>query len=166
MCYNYDVTVIGECRELRRFRNANKITRSYYEEYLKLSIATVVFALQCFINFIVSIMTVIKGEVLRVEEVDSKSMLEYYVEVKKIIQQGYKNLKVGGVVVFWKRSVCKSLELKEKNEYLFMGQDKGGRYELDEKSFVKLWPGSNENNNDKRTLNKFAKEYTCPTSST
>ena len=37
-----------------------------------------------------------------------------------------------------------------------MGRDEGGKYELDENSFVKLWPEVGEN---KAKLDKFAREF-------
>ena len=87
-------------------------------------------------------------------------MVEYLVRVLKIIKKRNRKLKVGKVLTLWKRSDCNSPDLKERNEYLFMGLEKGGRYELDKNSFVKLWPKSRANK-DKKSLDKFAKQFTC-----
>ena len=105
------------------------------------------------------ITTVIKGKVLLIDE--QNTMLAYTVEVVRIIQQGNKDLRVGQQIELWKRGVCQSPDLKENKEYLFMGLDKGDRYELDKKSFVKLWPRSPDNNKDKVILEDFAAQYTC-----
>ena len=88
-------------------------------------------------------------------------MLEYLVEVEQIIKQGNKNLKVKQVVSLWKRATCKSPDLKENQEYLFMGWDNGDRYKLDKTSFVKLWPRSPDNDSDKRILEDFAVQFAC-----
>ena len=105
------------------------------------------------------IVTVIKGKVLLIDE--QNIMLEYIVEVVQIIQQGNKDLNVGQRIGLFKRGACQSPELKENKEYLFMGLDKGDRYELDKTSFVKLWPRSPDNNKDKLILEDFAAQYTC-----
>ena len=88
-------------------------------------------------------------------------MLAYLVEVVQIIQQGNKDLTVGQKIELWKRGACQSPDLKENKEYLFMGLDKGDRYDLNEKSFVKPWPRSPDNNRDKLLLEDFAAQYTC-----
>lgn len=103
-------------------------------------------------------MTVIKAKVLLITE--QNSMLEYLVEVVKIIKQGNKELKVKQVISLWKRGACQSPDLTENQEYLFMGRDEEGRYELDKKSFVKLWP-SIANNKDKVILEDFAAQFSC-----
>jgi len=102
---------------------------------------------------------VIRGKVLHVNE--ENSMVLYIVEVVQIIQQGNKDLKVGEKIELWKRGACQSPDLKETKEYLFMGQDEGGRYDLDKTSFVKLWPGKPADNNDKKILEDFAAQYAC-----
>ena len=88
------------------------------------------------------------------------SMLSYVVEVLQVIQQGHKDLKVKERIELKKRGSCQSPDMKEDKEYLIMGLDKGGRYQLDKTAFVKLWP-------EKRNLNKdiledFAQRYACP----
>ena len=111
-------------------------------------------------DYIVSmIMTAMRGNVLLMAE--SSNMLEYLVEVKQIIKQGNKNLKVKQIVSLWKRWTCKSPDLKENQEYLFMGRDNGDRYGLDKTSFVKLWPRSPDNDSDKRILEDFAAQFAC-----
>ena len=104
------------------------------------------------------IITVIKGKVLLIDE--QNSMLEYVVEVVRVIQQGNKDLNVGQRIGLWKRGTCQSPDLKENKEYLFMGKDEGRRYDLDKTSFVKLWP-RNDNNKDKRILDDFAGQHAC-----
>lgn len=103
-------------------------------------------------------MPVIKGKLLLVDEVET--MLEYVVEVVQIIQKGNKKLrrKDGKKtrIEFTKRGTCRSLKLETNKEYLIMGRDEGGKYELDENSFVKLWPEVGEN---KAKLDKFAREF-------
>ena len=103
-------------------------------------------------------MSAIKGRVLLIDQY--KNMVEYLVRVLKIIKQRNRKLKVGKVLTLWKRKDCNSPDLKKRNEYLFMGLEKGGRYELDKNSFVKLWPKSRANK-DKKSLDKFAKQFTC-----
>ena len=102
--------------------------------------------------------TAIKGRVLLIDE--QNSMLAYMVEVVKIIKQGNKNLNVGEQIELWKRGACQSPDLKENKEYLFMGLDKGDKYDLDKNSFVKLWPLSKDNK-DKTTLENFAGKIAC-----
>ena len=109
--------------------------------------------------FVSIVMTVIKGRVLLIDE--QNTMLAYMVEVLQIIQQGNKDLKVGQKIELWKRGACQSPDLKETKEYLFMGRDKGGRYDLDKTSFVKLWPKSPANNKDKLILEDFVAQYAC-----
>ena len=104
------------------------------------------------------LMTVIKGKVVLIDE--QNAMLEYVVQVVKIIKQGNKMLKDGGLIGLWKRGACQSPDLKENKEYLFMGRDEGERYELDKTSFVKLWP-QNKDNKDKTTLDDFAAQLAC-----
>lgn len=104
-------------------------------------------------------MTVMKGKVLLIDE--QNTMLGYTVQVVQIIKQGNRNLKVGERIELWKRGACQSPDLKEKKEYLFMGQDNGRRYYLNEKSFVKLWPKSKDNK-DKTILDDFAAQFVCP----
>lgn len=105
-------------------------------------------------------MPVIKGKLLRVDEVET--MLEYVVEVVQIIQKGNKKLKLRRKdgkktqIEFTKRETCRSLKLETNKEYLIMGRDEGGKYKLDENSFVKLWPEVGEN---KAKLDKFAREF-------
>ena len=88
-------------------------------------------------------------------------MLTYVVEVKQIIKQGNRNLKVTDQIEFTKRGSCQSPDLKEREEYLFMGLDNIGKYELDQSSFVKLWPTKPRNNKDKVTLEQFADQFDC-----
>ena len=105
-------------------------------------------------------MPVIKGKLLRVDEVET--MLEYVVEVVQIIQKGNKKLKLRRKdgkktqIEFTKRETCRSLKLETNKEYLIMGRDEGGKYELDENSFVKLWPEVGKN---KAKLDKFSREF-------
>ena len=103
-------------------------------------------------------MSAIKGRVLLIDQ--NKNMVEYLVRVLKIIKKRNRKLKVGKVLTLWKHRDCNSPDLQERNEYLFMGLKKGGRYELDKNSFVKLWPKSRANK-DKKSLDKFAKQFTC-----
>ena len=105
------------------------------------------------------IMTVIKGKVLLIDEMNTR--LAYVVEVVQIIKQGNKDLHAGQRIELWKRGVCHSPDLKENTDYLFMGLDKGDRYKLNERSFVKLWPRSPDNNKDKLILENFAAQHTC-----
>ena len=88
-------------------------------------------------------------------------MLTYVVEVKQIIKQGNKNLKVTDQIEFTKRGSCQSPDLKELEEYLFMGLDNIGKYELDQSSFVKLWPTIPPKNKDKKILDEFAGQFVC-----
>ena len=112
----------------------------------------------CGLFHYVCYMAVFKGRVLYVDEKDA--MVEYVVKIKQIIKQGNKELQVKKTISFWKRGTCASPDLKVKREYLFMGQDdKGGRYELDKTSFVKLWPKRPAGNKDKLILDGFAKEF-------
>ncbi|RMX42632.1 hypothetical protein pdam_00010273 [Pocillopora damicornis] len=103
---------------------------------------------------------IIKGKLLLVDEVET--MLEYVVEVVQIILKGNKKLKLRRKdgkktrIEFTKRGTCRSLKLETNKEYLIMGRDEGGKYELDENSFVKLWPEVGEN---KAKLDKFAREF-------
>lgn len=91
---------------------------------------------------------------------ENNAMLTYTVEVKKIIKQGNKNLKVTDKIDFSKRGSCQSPDLKEREEYLFMGLDNAGKYELDQNSFIKLWPAQ-PNNKDKLILDQFADQFVC-----
>ncbi|KAL9988937.1 hypothetical protein ACROYT_G003433 [Oculina patagonica] len=110
----------------------------------------------------------IKGKVLWIDE--ENTILSYIVEVVQIIQKGDKEIKIREVkptpdkvlnlTELVRRVACKSPELKKDNEYLFMGLDRGGRYYLDETSFVKLWP-TDPGNSDKKQLDKFAREHNC-----
>lgn len=102
--------------------------------------------------------TVIRGQVLLIDE--ENTVLSYVVEVKQIIKQGTKNLKIKQRIEFTKRGACQSPDLKEFEEYLFMGLDKTGKYELDKNSFVKLWP-TKPNNKDKVILDQFADQFAC-----
>ena len=105
-------------------------------------------------------MPVIKGKLLLVDEVET--MLEYVVEVVQIIQKGNKKLKLRSKdgkktqIELTKRGTCRSLKLEANKEYLIMGRDEGGKFKLDENSFVKLWPEVGEN---KAKLDKFAREH-------
>lgn len=101
--------------------------------------------------------TVIKGKVLLVDE--ENTMLTYVVEVLQVIQQGNKDLKVKQQIELVKRAACTSPNLKEKEDYLFMGLDKEDTYKLDRHSFVKLWPEKRDNNKD--ILEDFAQNYAC-----
>lgn len=103
-------------------------------------------------------MAVIKGKVLLISEDNTR--LEYLVRVKQIIKQGNKELKERQKIWFRKEGACRSPDLKEKHEYLFMGKDQGG-YELDKNAFVKYWPRRPENNKDKVILEDFAKRFSC-----
>ena len=103
-------------------------------------------------------MSAIKGRVLLIDQ--NKNMVEYLVRVLKIIKKRNRKLKVGKVLTLWKHRDCNSPDLQERNEYLFMGLKKGGRYELDKNSFVKLWPKSRANK-DKKSLDKFVKQFAC-----
>ena len=103
-------------------------------------------------------MSAIKGRVLLIDQY--KNMVEYLVRVLKIIKQRNRKLKVGKVLTLWKRKDCNSPDLKKRNEYLFMGREKGGRYELEKNSFAKLWPKSRANK-DKKSLDKFVKQFAC-----
>lgn len=103
-------------------------------------------------------MSAIKGRVLLIDQY--KNMVEYLVRVLKIIKKRNRILKVGKVLTLWKRRDCNSPDLKERNEYLFMGFENGGRHDLDKNSFVKLWPKSRASE-DKKSLDKFAKQFTC-----
>lgn len=101
---------------------------------------------------------VIKGKVLLIDE--EGSMLSYVVEVLQVIQQGHKDLKVKERIELKKRGSCQSPDMKEDKEYLIMGLDKGGRYQLDKTAFVKLWPEKRNPNKD--ILEGFAQRYVCP----
>ena len=92
---------------------------------------------------------------------EDNAMLNYFVEVLQIIQQGNKNLAIKQKIQFTKRGSCQSPDLKEHEEYLFMGLDKTGIYELDQNSFVKLWPTKPDNNKDKVILDQFADQFAC-----
>ena len=87
------------------------------------------------------------------------SMLNYVVEVVQIIQQGHKDLKIKQNIELQKRGACQSPDLKEGKEYLLMGLDKGGSYNLDKTAFVKLWPKKRDGNKD--ILEDFAQRYAC-----
>lgn len=101
---------------------------------------------------------------------EENTILTYMVEVVDIIQIGDKKLKIREkkptpnkvvkVIDLVRRVACKSPELKENDEYLFMGLDRGGSYYLDETSFVKLWP-TDPGNSDKKQLDKFARQHIC-----
>ena len=112
---------------------------------------------QCFTSAYLFSPTVIKGKVLLIDE--ENAMLTYVVEVQQIIQQGNKDLKVKQRIELTKRGACQSPDLKEGKEYLFMGQDKTGKYMLDKNSFVKLWPKKRDANKD--ILDDFARDYVC-----
>ena len=88
-------------------------------------------------------------------------MLNYVVEVQDIIKQGNKNLAIKRTIDFTKRGSCLSPDLKKSTDYLFMGLDKTGKYELDQNSFVKLWPANPSNNKDKVILDQFADQFAC-----
>lgn len=103
-------------------------------------------------------MSAIKGRVLLIDHY--KNMVEYLVRVVKIIKKQNRELKVGKILTLWKRRDCNSPDLKKKKEYLFMGLEKGGRYQLDKNSLVKLWPKS-QANKDKKILDTFVKQFTC-----
>ena len=111
--------------------------------------------------------SVIKGKVLNVAE--EGVILTYVVEVVQIIQEGEELLKTRRikpvntfltVVDLVQREACKSPKLEENKEYLFMGLDRGGRYELDQSSFVKWWP-TDQGNSDKKQLDNFAIDHYC-----
>ena len=91
---------------------------------------------------------------------EENTVLNYFVEVQEIIKQGNKNLVVKQQIEFTKRGSCQSPDLKELEEYLFMGLDKTGKYLLDQNSFVKLWP-TEPTNKDKETLDQFADQFAC-----
>ena len=103
--------------------------------------------------------TVIKGKVLLIDE--DNTVLNYVVEVQKIIKQGNKNIDIKRPIEFTKRGSCQSPDLKEREEYLFMGLDKTGKYLLDQNSFVKLWPTKPSNNKDKMILDQFEDQFAC-----
>lgn len=104
---------------------------------------------------------IIKGKLLEIDEV--QTMLEYDFEVVQIIQEGNKKIgrnkddKIKRIEVM-KQGTCRGIKLKVDKEYLIMGRDEGGKYELDENSFIKLWPEDGEN---KVKLDKFSREYKC-----
>lgn len=112
----------------------------------------------CLYNVFNNLLTVIKGKVLLIDE--DGSMLNYVVEVLQVIQQGHKNLKVRQRIELKKRGSCQSPDMKENTDYLIMGLDKGGRYQLDKTAFVKLWPEKRDLNKD--ILEEFAQRYVCP----
>ena len=91
---------------------------------------------------------------------EQNTVLTYLVKVLLILQQGNQDLKVNQNIELKKRGACQSPNLKENSDYLFMGLDKGGQYNLDKTSFVKLWP-KEKNNVDKATLEDFARQYAC-----
>lgn len=112
-------------------------------------------------------MSVIKGKVLNVAE--EGVILTYVVEVVQKIQEGEELLKTRQtkpvnkfltVIDLVQREACKSPKLEEDKEYLFMGLDRGGRYELDQTSFVKWWP-TDPRDSDKKQLDNFAREHYC-----
>ena len=115
--------------------------------------------LHCFENISHFLSTVIKGQVLLIDE--ENTVLNYVVEVHQIIKQGNKNLVIKQQIEFTKRGSCQSPDLKELEEYLFMGMDKTGKYLLDQNSFVKLWPTEPPNNKDKTILDQFADKFAC-----
>lgn len=92
---------------------------------------------------------------------EDNTVLNYVVEVQEIIKQGNKNLANKQRIQFTKRGSCQSPDLKELEEYLFMGLDKTGKYELDQNSFVKLWPTKQRDNKDKSILDQFADQFAC-----
>ena len=116
------------------------------------------------------LLTAIRGKVLMIYE--ENTMLKYTVEVLQIIQEGENDLKLKISTIkmnkkseqyaidLVKREACKSPKLEENNEYLFMGLDKGGKYELDKTSFVKQWP-TDPNDADKKKLDQFARQHKC-----
>lgn len=91
-------------------------------------------------------------------------MLNYVVEVVQIIRRGNKEMeqnKDGKIVIeLTKRAACQSPHLEVGKEYLIMGWDDGGKYELDKTSFVRRWP-QDASDNDKITLDRFAKRFKC-----
>ena len=111
---------------------------------------------------------VIKGKVLVVDE--ENTLLTYMVKVVQIIQEGNEPLKIRkikatpnlvlNIIDLVRRGACKSPELEENKEYLFMGLDRRGRYELDQTSFVKWWP-TDPDNSDKKQLDNFARQHYC-----
>lgn len=101
---------------------------------------------------------VMKGKVLLIGE--RGAQLNYDVEVVQIIQQGHKELIKTDIIKMRKPGTCHSPDLKENQEYLFMGLDGRDRYDLDETSFVKLWP-TGRRNMDKKILDGFASTYVC-----
>ena len=115
--------------------------------------------LHCFENISHFLSTVIKGKVLLIDE--DNTVLNYFVEVQQIIKQGNKNLVVKQQIEFTKRGSCQSPDLKELEEYLFMGLDKTGKYLLDQNSFVKLWPRKPAKNKDKMILDQFKDQFAC-----
>ena len=115
------------------------------------------------------LLSAVKGKLLLIDE--DNTVLRYTVEVLQIIQEGEHDLKLKitkemiankeqEVIDLVKRDACKSPKLEENNQYLFMGLDKGGKYELDKTSFVKLWP-TDPNDADKKKLDKFADLHKC-----
>jgi len=92
---------------------------------------------------------------------EDNAVLNYFVEVLDIIKQGNKNLAIKQQIEFTKRGSCQSPDLKELEEYLFMGLDKTGKYELDQNSFVKLWPTNPPENKDKVILDQFKDQFAC-----
>lgn len=115
------------------------------------------------------LLSAVKGKLLLIDE--DNTVLRYTVEVLQIIQEGEDDLKLKitkemiankehEVIDLVKRDACKSPKLEENNQYLFMGLDKGGKYELDKTSFVKLWP-TDPNDADKKKLDKFADLHKC-----
>ena len=89
-------------------------------------------------------------------------MIEYIVDVLHIIQQSNSVLRVGQKIELFKHRDCVwSPDLKEMDDYLFMGLEKKGRYNLDGSSFVKLWPKRPANNKNKVILENFAAQHAC-----
>ena len=123
-----------------------------------------------FLKLFPFLLTAIRGKVLMIYE--ENTMLKYTVEVLQIIQEGENDLKLKISTIkmnkkseqyaidLVKREACKSPKLEENNEYLFMGLDKGGKYELDKTSFVKQWP-TDPNDADKKKLDQFARQHKC-----
>lgn len=101
---------------------------------------------------------------------EENAVLRYVVEVLRIIQEGENDLKLKiskfkinreyEVIELVKRVACRRPKLEKNKEYLFMGLEKGGNYELDKTSFVKLWP-TDPNDADKKKLDKFARLHKC-----
>ena len=115
------------------------------------------------------LLSAVKGKLLLIDE--DNTVLRYTVEVLQTIQEGEGDLKLKteketilnrehNVIYLVRREACKSPKLEEGSEYLFMGLDKGGKYELDKTSFVKLWP-TDPNDDDKKKLDKFAHQHKC-----